>query len=405
MRRSGIVVACLGLALSCIAGSSASGRSNEAPAIAAQGLTPVASIPYQSGTHLAFTTAKGRDYAFAVQAPYSAPNGYLRSIDITDPSHPFVADIIECGFNQGYLDISNDRRTLIMGSDATGYAGDECLGAGHMGFMTIDISNPEKLRPVGFASVDRGSHGATAHPIKPFVYNSYGDVVTADPPEFEIWSIKNPARPKFVKIVAVPGYHGPHDMTFNPNGNLMVASNVSTIQVFDTTDPKNPELLSTLQCPGCIHTHEARFTPDGKRLVLADETISFTGQHPCPGGGLYFYDVAEDGALTLTGAFQPTQAVLPEGRTSLTFCTAHVIGLSADGNEIAASWHGAGVRYIDMTHSDGFSLGDDFSTGRGPKELGWFVADDSEAMSAKFYRGPFIYSNDLNRGFEVFRTP
>ncbi len=36
-------------------------------------------------------------------------------------------------------------------------------------------------------------------------------------------------------------------------------------------------------------------------------------------------------------------------------------------------------------------------------ELGWFTADDSETMSAKFYKGPYIYSNVLNRGFEIFK--
>jgi hypothetical protein len=366
-----------------------------------EGLESVARIPYTDGTHLAFTTAGGRDYAFAVQAAFDA-FGKLRSIDITDPENPKVVDTIECGFNQGYLDISFDDRTLLMGSDAAGVSGIECLGAGLPGFMTIDISDPTEMKPMGFAAIARGSHGATAHPKKPLVYDSYGDVIATEVAEFEIWSIENPKRPRLMKIVSVPGYHGPHDMTFSPDGKLMVASNVSTLMVFDTSDPRSPVLLSIQQAPGATHTHESRFTPDGRHLVVTDETIP--SPWPCPGGGLYFYDVGDEGELTFKGLFQLDDLILPGGRTSPTFCTAHVIGLSADGTKIAASWHGAGVRYIDITHMDGASFGGDLATGQGAKELGWFTADDSETMSAKFYKGPYIYSNDLNRGFEVFKV-
>ena len=362
----------------------------------------VAGLEYPGGTHLAFKSFKGRDYVFAVQAPGwgGSDTGAVRSVDITNPERPKVVDTVKCGFNQGYIDISADRKTLLLGSDSSEIVGPDCHTVEGMGFLTIDISNPRRMRALRFSPVARGVHGATTHPSKPIVYISYGDVIAQDAAQFEIWSIANPRKPKMLEVIDVPGYHGPHDMTFSPNGKLMVASNVSTSQVFDTSDALKPRLLSTLQCPGCQHTHEARFTPDGKRLVVADESI--TPSTPCPGGGLYFYDVSKDGSLEFTGAYQPKIVGLPEGRTSHEFCTAHVIGLSRDGTKVAASWHGGGIRYVDIGDGSGLGVGDT-TTGSGARELGSFVADDSDAMSAKLYKGPYLYSNDANRGFEVFK--
>jgi hypothetical protein len=363
---------------------------------AGTGVEPVASIEYtDGGTHLALRTIKGRDYVFA-----SSISGPLRVIDVTNPAKPKAVAELACHANQAHLQISHDGKTLIIGEDAA-HDGDVCGVPGPMGFYTVDISDPKRPKPIGFGDVARGAHTTTAHPTKPIVYVSYGDVATQDPAAFEVWSIKNPAKPKKIAVVPVIGYHGPHDITFTSDGKRAVASSISLIQVLDTSDPTKPVELERLQCPGCSHNHEARFTPDEKHVVISDETPSGPA---CPLGGLYFYDWDPGAApyMTFVGQWQPQEVLTPSSEpTRTTMCTSHTFGISPDGTKVAASWHYAGLRVVDIETMAGVGVGDQ---GNGPSEIGWYQPGNGDAFSAKFDRsGRFIFVNDYNRGFEVFR--
>lgn len=37
------------------------------------------------------------------------------------------------------------------------------------------------------------------------------------------------------------------------------------------------------------------------------------------------------------------------------------------------------------------------------KELGWFIPEGEDPWSSKFHKGPYIYSNDILRGFDVYK--
>ena len=360
------------------------------------GMDPVAEIPYQSGTHLAVSRIDGRDYAFASA---TGAAGAIRVVDVTNPRRPKVVATLACSANQSHLQISHDRKTLVVGEDVK-HSPDAC-GLGGLGFFTIDISNPRKARPVGFADIARGAHTTTTHPTKPIVYVSYGDIITTDDAAFEVWSIKNPAKPKHLATVPVTGYHGPHDISFTADGTRAVAASVSAIHVLDTSDPTNPKELALLQCPGCTHNHEARFTPDEKHIVVSDETPSSVV--PCPMGGLYFYEwnPKSEPYMTLVGQWQPRELVTPSGApTNAGLCTSHVFGISPDGTKVAASWHTAGVRVVDITSMNGVGVGDQ---GTGPREVAWYLPDGADVFSAKFDRsGRFVFVNDLQRGFGVY---
>ena len=361
------------------------------------GVEPVARVEYDGGTHLALTRVGGRDYAFASSM---AEGGTVRVIDVTDPAKPKVVSKIPCFANQAHLQISHDNKTLIIGEDVP-HGGDACGAAGHLGFYTVDISNPKRPRPLAAADVPRGAHTTTAHPTKPFVYVSYGDVPASSSAEFEIWSIKDPAAPKRVAVASVFGYHGPHDIEFTRNGKRAVASSMSLIQVLDTTNPAKPVELARLQCPGCSHNHEARFTPDEKHVIISDET---PGGPACPLGALYFYEWQADADpyMTLIGEWQPRELLTPQSEpTRATLCTSHTFGVSPDGTKVAASWHTAGLRVVDISTMAGVGIGDQ---GTGPREIGWYQPGGGDAFSAKFDRsGDFIFVNDFHRGFEVFR--
>ncbi|HEV3473233.1 MAG TPA: hypothetical protein VG408_08535, partial [Actinomycetota bacterium] len=325
--------------------------------------------------------------------------GAIRVIDVTNPRRPKTVASVACSANQSHLQISHDRKTLIVGEDVTHHP-DACAASG-LGFFTIDISNPSKPRPVGIADIPRGAHTTTTHPTKPLVYVSYGDIVTTAPAAFDVWSIANPAKPKHLATVPVAGYHGPHDISFTADGTRAVAASVSAIHVLDTTDPTHPKELALLQCPGCTHNHEARFTPDEKHIVVSDETPSSVV--PCPMGGLYFYgwDPKAEPYMTLIGQWQPREVGTPSGApTTVGLCSSHVFGISPDGTKVAASWHTAGVRVVDITSMTGVGVGDQ---GTGPREIAWYLPDDAESFSAKFDRsGRFVFLNDLHSGFSVY---
>jgi hypothetical protein len=390
--RSRIVVALVGLGLVVAATAQA-----EVRRAAGTGLEPVASVAYDGGTHLALTRIGGRDYAFASSM---AEDGVVRVIDVTNPTRPKVVAQLPCRANQAHLQISHDNKTLIIGEDGT-HAGDACGPPSQMGFYTVDISNPLKPKPLAAAAVARGAHTTTAHPTKPYVYVSYGDVAATQPAAFEVWSIKDPAKPRHVSIVPVTGYHGPHDIEFTSDGKRAVASSISLIQVLDTSDPEKPVELANLQCPGCSHNHEARFTPEETHVIVSDETPSGPA---CPLGGLYFYewDRAAQPYMTLLGQWQPREFLTPASEpTRATMCTSHTFGISPDGTKVAASWHTAGVRVVDISSMSGVGIGDQ---GTGPREIGWYQPGNGDAFSAKFDRtGRFIFVNDYHRGFEVFR--
>ena len=372
-----------------------------------QGLDLVAEAVYPDGMHLAVTRIKGRDYAFSSSNYNSGPTGgQIRVFDVTDAANPQMVATVPCGGNQGFLQVSHDNKTLVVAEGGT-TPGDGCLPPGTKGFYNIDISNPRTPRLIGQAVSEGGGHHIATHPTKPYVYVSHGVVAaipTQDPPQYEVWSIKNPAKPKLVATALVTGYHGPHDITFSPNGNFAVASSITAIQVLDTSDPANPVEVEVLQCPGCSHNHEAHFTPDGKHVVVSDETTGGIAS-PCPMGALYFYEFEGEAAphMNLIGQWQPAEVGTPAGApTNAPLCTSHVFGISEDGTKIAASWHNGGVRMIDITDMAGVGVG---AQGDGAKEIGWYVAEGADSWSAKFDRtGRFVFVNDANTGFQVYEV-
>jgi hypothetical protein len=380
--------------------SSAVHAATQSPGGAGNGLEPVAEVEYPNGMHLAVTRIGGRDYLFTSTGRENS--GGIRVFDVANPARPKLVASIPCTGNQAFLQVSHDRKTLVVGEDGR-HPADPCMPAGETGFYTIDVSNPRRPKPVGYGLVAGGGHTVTAHPTKPYLYVSYGDVVPGGLPAYEVWSIADPARPRHVQTASVTGVHGPHDIEFDATGRRAVASSMSAIQVLDTSDPENPVELEVLQCPGCSHNHEAHFTPDQKHVIVSDEA-SGGAASPCPLGALYFYAWDPEGSphMTLVGEWQPAELVTPEGaRTNAGLCTSHVFGVSRGGDKVAASWHTGGVRVVDITDVEGVGIG---AEGDGPKELGWYVAEGADSWSAKFDRtGRFVFVNDRFLGLQVFR--
>ncbi|HEY7873836.1 MAG TPA: hypothetical protein VIG64_01815, partial [Actinomycetota bacterium] len=389
--------------LASLLGAAASAEGTPRRAIGT-GLELVASVPFPGGTHLVTATIKGRDYLFAASAP-SSGTGDLRVIDVTSPERPRVVATLPCSDYQGHLQLSHDKKTLILGVDRP--AGEStCMPAGEQGFITINVRNPRRPKPLGYAAIPGGSHSTAAHPRKPRVYNAPEGSPAPErrPPDMEVWSIANPRKPKLVNTIPMPRTHSPHDISFNKSGTMAAIANISSFHLLDTRDPVNPVVVYSGQCPGCQHTHEARFTRDGKTLVVNDEALG--GPYPCPGGALYFYELAgapESTTASLTGTYSIEDAGANSGGEA-GFCTPHVFDISRDGTRVAASWHSAGVRYLDITKHSGVTVGADSPAGgEGVRELGSYTSEGGDSFTAKFLRGPYIYSIDIPSGLQIFR--
>lgn len=367
------------------------------------GLELVSEVSYLSGTHIEHATIAGRDYVFAATQSVAGP-AQLRVIDVTRPSRPKVVATLPCGRFQGNLQVSADRRTLVLGVDGPAQDG-RCVRTASEGFATIDISRPERPRPVGFASIDGGSHSTAAHPTEPLIYNApEGSPVPDRPaPVLEVWSIHDPRKPTPVSSTSLPGVHSPHDISFNSDGSMAAVASISAFHLVDTSDPEHPRVVFTGQCPGCQHTHEARFTPDANTLVVNDEAMTGAA-YPCPGGALYFYDVSDVTAPQLVGTYMVGDLAVTSA-SSAGFCTPHVFDISADGKQLATSWHAAGIRLLDITGHSGHTVGTTWSTGPDAvREVGSYTTASGDYFTAKLHRGPYVYAVDMNRGLQIFKT-
>jgi hypothetical protein len=146
--------------------------------------------------------------------------------------------------------------------------------------------------------------------------------------------------------------------------------------------------------PG-TYAHSLDVTPDGKYLVGVEESLALGGffvggTTVCPGEGLVFYAI--DGELERAPA--PVGHYLadvaghgPDGRA----CTAHQGSIAPNSHVMVLGWYIGGVRVVD------------FSVPAAPRELGHAMMADGEAWTAKFFKGPYVYTGDVTRGFDVFR--
>lgn len=393
MKRLGVVV--MALLIASMGAIAQAGGSSAPLEGEGEGLELVANIEYPGGSDMEFLTRKGRDYA--ITGAYGE-TGAMRVIDVTKPERPKLVATLNCNLAQNDVQISADQKTVLLSSDGVGSA-DACLGVGKRGFMTVDITNIKAPKPIGYAENPAGSHNTTAHPTKPYVYNSSSGET---PGVVHIWSIKNPKKPELVSTYTALGTSAPHDISFNEDGSrALLAGGGKSVELLNTSDPEKPVMLAKTMCPDCSLSHDAKFTPDGRHVIIGDEANG-GGTFACPGGALHFYELQgteTQPVFVLIGAYEPNEIVFAQG-TTLTSCTSHVMDVSDDGTHLTLGWYGAGTRYLDITNMTGVTIGDQ---GNGVKEAGWFIPVNGDSWASKFYKGPYIYSNDIHRGFDVYK--
>ncbi len=271
-------------------------------------------------------------------------------------------------------------------------------GSGSGGIGVFDITDPFEWSPMyrlrtGFGGV----HNFAFHPTEPFGYASNGALpgLVNGIPIVDFTDLDNPRM--------LPGPQtegGVHDTEFSLDGTRAYAASENNYRIYDTTDPANPVLLSRTPNVG---SYAHGVFPDSQRelmvtnnesLVLGGFLIDGTGV--CPGEGLASYDIAggnENQPIGPLGYYFPN-VVGPSGDRP---CSSH-FGRFAPGTKIMSiGWYIAGARVVD------------WSDPSNPVELASAVMPRTETMpgsntwAAKFYKGPYLYTGDLERGFDVFR--
>ena len=367
-------------------------------------LTPVSNWSYKGGTDLEFVTIKKRDYAVAPSETVSGGVGALRIFDLTaNPAKPKLVGFLPCDVTQN--DVQIDGTTVFMGVDG-GTSGDaDCFARlgiePALGVLAVDISNPAKPTPKGFAPIAYGAHNTTLHPSGDYLYVSDSELTPKqnDAPgsqlgRINVLDVRNLKAMKEVFTLPLPTGLSSHDIDFNAKGDRAYSAAITQTLILDTTKPAEPSILTTILDPAINISHGADLTPDETHLYVTDEQAGAAANGVCNVGGVHVYDITNELVPVKTGfyAFSPVNS-LTSTLTGVTFtCTAHVLDYGPTGKTFSNAGYAAGVRIVDITSRVGL-----------PSEVASFTPVDADTWSAKQYKNPkYLYANDLNRGFDVY---
>lgn len=385
----------------------------------------------QNGSDIEFMRLGKKEYALA-----GTLREGLQIIDITTPRKPKRVAVYDCAISQGDIQVWTRRGRVLASYTADGTVGaagaasrcgrDLELSAGDAGTVIVDLTKPRKPQTVSFLPVGAGSHNMTIHPSGKYLYNSNSDLLTAGvSPFITIYDISAPTKPRFVQdfeIPFVPTSLGSesHDITFSADGSRAYSAALSQTLVMDTTDPADPEIIGQIVDPTVNVAHQAdpitMKDSDGVErtiLVVTDERAGAAASVECPGGGLHLYDITGDleTAPAKIGAWFAPVFTVQDGAT----CTSHVLRIYPRQKLMTIAWYAQGVRVIDLSGladaaADPLAnpLSIAFGDGVGMTEVGYYTMADSDSWSFKTNKikrnGSFYgYSNDLVRGFDVFK--
>jgi hypothetical protein len=365
------------------------------------------------------------DYAFAGNY-----NGFT-VYDIKNPRKTKELLQVVCPGSQNDITVYGDllflsvdsRRTDDGCNSGTATAAQSASGAYWEGIRIWDISDP--LAPVYVKAVetDCGSHTHTLVPDGDTVYvyvSSYGPAnnqARCQPPHDKISVVAVPVgSPADAEVVSEPvlfpdgGYPGNdrggratsgcHDITAYPEKGIAAGACMGEGVIMDITDPANPVVTETVYDEeNFVFWHSATFNNDATTVMFTDE-LGGGGAATCnpttgpTKGANAYYSLSADYEMTFESYFK-----IPREQASTENCVAHNGSLiPVKGKDVMVqAWYQGGISVVDFTDP------------AKPTELGWFdrgpLSETSLILggswSAYYYDG-YIYSNDIQAGFDVF---
>lgn len=319
----------------------------------------------------------------------SSPNP--RIIDVTDPERPYVVATVPCG---GWdVDVRKDGMLAVLSSGS-------CYPA--TGNAVVDLANvyePKVLR-----GAPGSAHTLRLHPDGRYLYLSGGD----------IYDLVDPSTPVSVGSFAQPHAGLLHtDLSFSPDGDRMYSA-TQPVYVYDTSDPANPRVITRILVPGMVIVHDTLPTPDGRFLFISEETVGGV----CPHGAVSVWDMLVEASPVYVGQVWAGAGPVTDrendepavGNAGLGFCSSHVMTMDPGGRSFSIGWYAGGTRVFDFgglyTAPAAAGWG---KYGVGVVEKGFVKPSGADTSAAKQYAAlpGYVFSADYALGFYVskFVTP
>ena len=366
---------------------------------------------------------------FAMVGNRSAPTangagpvtGGAKIVDITNPEIPFIAGAVkDCWADQGDIQIA-------PGGMLAGIAkqGGTCRFPDGTnvpnGSILVDISNVYDPTIISVAAAPRGAHNNTFTPDGKYVYISEsGD----SPGQVPIFDISNPHDPIKIMDYKFDGQTGnsPHDIRFSDDGTRAYMAGIAQYRIVNTTDYENPTMISQFVPPGTQIGHDALVTPDKSFLFLGEERAG-GGTTPCPGAGVYVYDIrgTKEAAPELIGYSLIGTGPVTGRRVDELYvgsqggCTSHVMDMNPDKKSFTIGWYVSGLAtfsFASLYNDDGTPKASPKGAYLGPRgagegliETSWMIPNGANTWAAKQYSGVpgYIFADDIALGFYVVK--
>jgi hypothetical protein len=317
--------------------------------------------------------------------------GYLRVIDVSDPTQPTeVASLVEYSYAQG---LALDGTTLYIADNA-------------FGMRVVDVSDPLNPRKIGEVKIPGAASSVDIDGSRAFLAGSF------DENNLVVIDISNPAQPVKTASIVVPEAEGWVYAVKVRDNYAYVAVGSPGLIVVDISDPAQPIKA------GAFHTIWADgLVIDGNTLYLADETEglyaldisdpknpSQTGmlalslyQQEVPGqrnmmiqNGKVFFANGNQGMLVVDASLQPTLT----GRFDVPLPGAD-IDVLVDNNIAYVIADTLGLYTIDVSNPTQ------------PSQLGFDIGRISGISVLRTPRGialngQYAYIADINDGFSVY---
>ena len=337
-----------------------------------------------------------RDITLRGDYAYTAGHVGIRIYDISDPTNPTLVGSDYCPSRD--LAVQGDTLAVVR----EGWGEWNC-GDSDRGVAIYDVSDPTD--PTFVRDFDVPAHTITAQPGTDRIHIASSDLVRDVSLRSGFQEIIRAPSP--ASATMAPRFYFPtlaengapvnapscHEITFNAAGTRAFCAGVVETHIWDTSDPADIRVLSVIHNPSISIHHGAFVDATGDLLVLNDEFAGvLTAQadaclpltQKSPYGALWFYDISDETTpVPLSWIEVPSNSAFPY------YCTSHFGNILPNNQQLVWGWYSAGPVLVD------------FSDMLQPRVEDHSVVPDALTWGAYYHDG-YVYTGDMNRGFEVF---